>query len=105
MPTSTGRESAFLNPKLLSAIVLGGLLGGLTLAIPKLGSLAENAVVAAVQRGLVALLLPGLIGAAGVSGNVHAWPLWIAAGINMVIYFVAGWLTCWAVMGLLRRRT
>lgn len=102
---STEREVASLNPQVLSAIVLGGVLGGLTLAVPKLSSISENPVVGTAQRALFALLVPGIIGAGAVSGNVHAWPLWIAAGINMLIYFVAGWLACWAVMGLLRKRT
>lgn len=102
---STKREAGSLNPKVLSAIVLGGLFGSLTLAISKLSSISENPILGTAQRGLFALLVPGIIGAGALSGNVHAWPLWIAAGINMLIYFVAGWLACWAVMSFLRRRT
>jgi hypothetical protein len=102
---STERKAASLNPKVLSAVALGGLFGALTLALPKLSSISENPVVGTAQRGFFALLVPGIIGAGAVSGNVHAWPLWIAAGINTLIYFGIGWLACWAVMGLLRRRT
>jgi hypothetical protein len=104
MPISTEREASPLNAKVVSAIVLGGLLGSLTLAVPRLSSISENPVVGAAQRGLFALLIPGIVGAGAVSGNVHAWPLWIAAGINMLIYFLAGWVACWLVLGLLRRR-
>ena len=105
MPMSIEREATSLNPKVLSAAVLGGIFGCLTLAVPKLSSISENPVVGGVQKGLFSLLVPGIIGAGAVSGNVHAWPLWMAAAINMLIYFVAGWLACWAVMELLRRRT
>jgi hypothetical protein len=102
---STEREAGSLNPKVLSAIVLGGLFGSLTLAVSKLSSISENPILGTAQRGLFALLVPGIIGAGALSGNVHAWSLWIAAGINMLIYFAAGWLACWAVMRFLRRRT
>ena len=104
MPMSTEHKASSLYPKVLSAIVLGGFFGSLTLAVPTLSSISENPVVGTAQRGVFSLLVPGIIGAGAVSGNVHAWPLWIAAGINMLIYFVGGWFACWAVMWLLRRR-
>ena len=37
-------------------------------------------------------LLPGLIRAIAVSGNVHAFSFWVAAPINAVIYFGLGWV-------------
>lgn len=103
MPIRTEREAGPLNPKLLSAILLGGLLGAMTLALPQLSSISENPVVGTAQRVVFTLLVPGIIGAGAVSGNVHAWPLWIAAGINVLIYFVTGWLACWVVLRLVRR--
>ena len=33
------------------------------------------------------LLIPGLIGSMTVSGNVHAFHLWVAAVINGLFYF------------------
>jgi hypothetical protein len=104
MPISNEREARPLKAKVLSAIVLGGLLGSLTLVISRLSSISENPVVGTAQRGLFTLLIPGIIGAGAVSGSVHAWSLWIAAGINMLIYFVAGWIACWLVLGILRRQ-
>lgn len=96
----TERETHCLNPKALGAVAMGGLLGSLTLAVPKLSYISENPVIGTAQRCLLALLVPGIIGAGAVSGNVHAWPLWIAAVINMLIYFVTGWLACWVLMRL-----
>ena len=32
-------------------------------------------------------IVPGLIGSAGISGNVHAFALWPAALINGLLYF------------------
>jgi drug/metabolite transporter (DMT)-like permease len=90
--------------KVLCGAVLGGLLGGLTFALPKLSSLSEHPVVETVQRCTVALLLPGIIGAGAASGNVHAWPMWLAAGLNAVLYFVVGWLLWWIGAQLLRSR-
>jgi hypothetical protein len=40
----------------------------------------------------MALIFPGLIGAAAISGNVHAFHLWVAAGMNGLIYFGLAWL-------------
>jgi hypothetical protein len=100
----TERKAEFLSPKALCALALGGLLGSLTLAVPKLSSISENPVVGTAQRSLFALLVPGIIAAGALSGNVHTWSLWIAAGINMIVYSVTGWLACWVVMKLFRRR-
>ena len=88
----TELKASSLNPKALCALALGGLLGSLTLAVPRLSSISDNPVIGTAQRSLFALLVPGIIGAGAVSGNVHAWQLWIAAGINVLVYFVTGWL-------------
>lgn len=87
-----------MSRKVLCGLVLGGFLAGMTFAIPMLSYISGNPIVGAFQRCTLMLLLPGIIGAGAATGNVHAWPLWIAAGLNMFIYFVIGWLFCWIGM-------
>jgi hypothetical protein len=70
---------------------LGVLFGGLTLAIERLSTIPDNRLVGAAQKTLLILISPGIIGAMGIGGNVHSWPLWAAAAINGVIYFGIGW--------------
>jgi hypothetical protein len=93
-----------MSRKVLCGLALGGLMAAMTFAIPMMSSLSASLVIALVQRSILVLLLPGIIGAGAASGNVHAWPLWIAAGLNMSIYFVIGWLSCWTGMKLLGSR-
>lgn len=98
------REPNSMSRAGLCGVLLGGLLGGLTLILPKLSSISDNPVVGTVQRCTVALLLPGIIGAGAASGNVHAWPMWLAASLNLGLYFIVGWLVCWAGLRLLKGR-
>jgi hypothetical protein len=93
-----------MSRKVLCGLALGGLMAAMTFAIPMLSSLSASLVIALVQRCMLVLLFPGIIGAGAISGNVHAWPPWIAAGLNMSIYFVIGWLSCWTGMKLLGSR-
>jgi hypothetical protein len=93
-----------MSRKLLCGLVLGGLMAGMTFAIPKLSFISTNPVIGVVQRCMLVLLLPGIIGAGAATGNVHAWPLWVAAGLNMSIYFAIGWLSCWIGMKLFGSR-
>jgi len=37
---------------------------------------------------LVFFTIPGIIGSMALSGNVHAFPLWLAAWINFVLYLL-----------------
>lgn len=85
------------------ALVLGGLLAGLTLAIEKLSMISDKPVIGAAQKTLFILLFPGVVGAMGVSGNVHSWHLWAAAAINGLFYFGIGWLS-YVVVTKSRRR-
>ena len=75
------------------ALGLGALLGGLTLAIERLSTISDNRLIGAAQKTLFVLLSPGIIGATGIAGNVHSFPLWVAAAINGVIYFGIGWIS------------
>jgi hypothetical protein len=37
---------------------------------------------------IIAAIFPGILGSIAIAGNVHAFSLWIAAGINCVFYFL-----------------
>jgi putative effector of murein hydrolase LrgA (UPF0299 family) len=88
----------------LFASGLGLLLGGLTLTIQRLSAISDNRLIGTAQETLVILLLPGMIGAMVLSGNVHAFILWVAAAINGVIYFGIGWMSSALVSRYKRRR-
>jgi hypothetical protein len=44
-----------------------------------------------------AFLLPGIFGAIAISGNAHAFHLWVASIWNFIFYF----LLCWALAALI----
>lgn len=88
---------------MLFALLVSGAFGSLTLAAEKLSAISENPIIGAPQRILFALLYPGIFGSMVFSGNAHAWSLWIAAGINGLIYFGLAWLAFRSVAGLFRR--
>jgi hypothetical protein len=69
-------------------------MGCLTLTMEKLSSISGNPIIESIQKTLLVLLFPGIIGAMAIIGNVHAWYLWAAAGINGFIYFMGAWLAC-----------
>lgn len=77
--------------KILIASVLAAASGVGTLFFASLSMLSGNAFIAAMQMTVCALLLPGLIGAIAVSGNVHAFSFSVAAPINALSYFGLGW--------------
>ena len=41
---------------------------------------------------VVLLLMPGMVAAIALSGNVHAFPIWVAACGNFLFYFFLLWL-------------
>ena len=43
---------------------------------------------------ITAVLFPGLLGSIAIGGNAHAFSLWIAAGINFILYFLVVWMIC-----------
>jgi hypothetical protein len=97
-------EKPRLNVSLiLFASGLGVLVGGLTLTIQRLSAIPDNRLIGAAQEILVILLLPGMIGAMVLSGNVHAFILWVAAAINGVIYYGVGWIF-YALVARYRKR-
>jgi hypothetical protein len=54
---------------------------------------------------LVFVLIPGLIASMAVSGNVHAFHLWIAAVFNFGFYFLVCWGLSKVAKGLLEPST
>lgn len=103
MPMKGGEGAALQNFKVVIALATGGALGSLTLAASKLSAISDNSIAGTVQRVLFRLLLPGMIGAEAFSGNAHAWSLWIAAGINALIYFLLGWVAYSVLTSLFRK--
>ncbi|HUD23016.1 MAG TPA: hypothetical protein VMQ60_09255 [Acidobacteriaceae bacterium] len=69
------------------AFAVGGLLAAASLTVQQLSSISDNAVLGITQEAVMCLLIPGLIGSMVVSGNVHAFHLWVAAVINGLFYF------------------
>jgi len=62
-------------------------IGGLTFAVGSLSLRSEHTTLAALQALLMVLIMPGLLGAAGLAGNSHAFALAPAAVINALLQF------------------
>ena len=52
---------------------------------------------------ITAVVFPGLLGSMVIAGNVHAFSLWLAAGINFVFYFTLVWIICAVSIRIVRR--
>jgi Flp pilus assembly protein TadB len=63
-----------------------------SVSFPSLAMLSQNPIVGALQETASFLLLPGIIGAMAISGNVHGFSFWVAAPINAAVYFGLAWL-------------
>ena len=91
--------------RLLISMIWGTLFGGLTFAVGSIASLSANMIVAAMQIVIMFLLLPGIIGAGAISGNIHAYSLGSGAIINALVNFGLCWLlfpfVCWLLFPLL----
>jgi hypothetical protein len=74
------------------AIAFGGFFGALTMALEQLSWFSGNPVVEAAMPALIGLIFPGILGSMAVSGNAHAFHLWVAAGINGLLYFGLAWV-------------
>jgi len=73
----------------LTLQLLGGVITALlTLNIGSLSTLSANPLLAFAQEVAVCFLFPGLIISIAAAGNVHAFPLWLAATGNFIFYFV-----------------
>ncbi len=89
--TEHGRPRA-ISYGTLFAILLGAGFAGLTLTLGKLSTLSRIPFLGDARPVLFALLFPGIIGGMALSGNAHAWHLWVSALINGLIYFVLAWI-------------
>jgi hypothetical protein len=72
----------------------GALMGGLTGAVETISTVSRNPLIGVLQETAMALIIPGLLGSAILSGNVHAFSLAFAVVINTLLYFGVGWLSC-----------
>lgn len=48
------------------------------------------------------IAFPGILGSMAIGGNAHAFSLWVAAGLNFVLYFIFIWSVC-KICGLILR--
>ena len=85
------------NRNLIIAAALGIVPAVLTLMMEHISDPSSNPIAFAIQGVVVVLLFPGMLASMAVSGNVHAYHLWVASIANFVIYF----LVCWAVVALI----
>jgi len=80
------------------AFILALSLGLSTLLLDHFSSLTH-----AINRVTTPLLLPGIIGSMAVAGNAHAFSLWVAAGLNTLLYFLIFRLLLWGGNRIFRR--
>ena len=85
-------EHLSMRSRLLIAAGWGILIGGITLQIEHFAQISRNPGIAAIQVACFAAMSPGIVGAMAMSGNVHAWYLGCAAGINALFHFGVSWL-------------
>src|SRR5215472_12374759 len=74
------------------AVGWGLLIGSLTFVVGPISTISDNVILGAAQKTLMILLLPGLIGAGAIGGNMHAFSLAPGALINALINFCLCWL-------------
>ena len=86
-------NSAFQPRTVYLGVLPGAVIGGLTLLVEKFASISANPMVGIIQRAVMILILPGLIGSTIISNNVHAFSLTVAAILNAIIYSAIGVLS------------
>jgi tetratricopeptide (TPR) repeat protein len=101
-PQELANKSSGKQIRLRIAIGWGLLIGSLTFAVGPISSISENPILGIAQRLLMILLLPGLIGAGAISGNMHAFDLAPGALINALFNFGLSWLLL-ALVGRFRK--
>jgi len=92
-----------VRPQIILGATLGVFVGGLTLSISRLSLLSDNHLLAMLQRSLLMIILPGIIVSEILGGNVHAWHLWIAVVMNLLLYALIGWLSYRLMTALVRK--
>ena len=58
----------------------------MTLEVERLASLPDNRLIAFAQSCAMVVIMPGLMFSGLATGNVHAFPLWLAAVGNLLLY-------------------
>ena len=71
--------------------VFGLIAAVLTLEIGSISVISDKLIAGALQTFLLDCLVPGLIAAMTLSGNAHAFHLWLAALANFILYFLLVW--------------
>jgi hypothetical protein len=92
-----------IRKNLLIAVLLGCIPAAFTLGYASIAVPSSIPVLAAIQKAGATLLFPGILGAIAVSGNVHAFHLWVAAIWNFLFYFLLTSAIA-ALIGTVRRR-
>jgi hypothetical protein len=81
---------------LLVGIVIGSLFAIATLVLTNTGAVPA-------MQFLIYFLVPGLVLSMAVSGNVHAFHLWVAALGNLAFWLLLCWLVG-SIIGRIRRK-
>jgi hypothetical protein len=95
-PTAASRD-------ILIASIAGVTMASLTFSLLGAGWPSELPILGDPRPALSVLLFPGMIGAAALNGNAHAWHLWEAALVNGAIYYGLAWLGCRIVTASIRK--
>jgi hypothetical protein len=74
------------------AIAWGALIGSMTFMVGDISWPSPNPIVEAIKAVLMVLMIPGLIGGAAISGNIHAFSLGAGALVNALFHFGLSWL-------------
>jgi hypothetical protein len=82
------RTSARKLKQVVFQLALAAIPAGLTLGVERLAALTDNGVIAFAQKCAMTVVMPGLIFSGLATSNVHAFPLWLAATGNLVLYLV-----------------
>jgi hypothetical protein len=85
-------KSVFQYRNVYLAALPGVLMGGLTLLVDKFASISADPLIGVIQKTVMILVIPGLIGSTIISNNVHEFSLVLAAIINTIAYFALGLL-------------
>ena len=102
-PNGNGDGGTVVSKSIIAAGLVGIVPALLTLSLEKIGALTLNPVMNALPGEGIVFLLPGMLGAMAVSGNAHAFHLWLAAILNFAFYFLISWAVAVLIGSVLLR--
>jgi hypothetical protein len=70
---------------LVLSLIIGIVMGVATLSIQKSTSVPA---IYYLERVVIIFIMPGLLTAIAIGGNIHAFALWPAVAVNALLYFV-----------------